>query len=72
MSTLRKVDAFASILNRAINNTLRVNSKWTEIYGTSIQGMFHLCKETWWIQIVWIIVTMILGALISILINKIL
>ena len=36
MSTLRKVDVFANLLNRAINNTLKVNSKWREIYGVSI------------------------------------
>lgn len=69
MSTLRKVDVFANILTRAINNTLKVNSKWTEIYGISIQGIFNFCKETWWTQIIWTIISLILGALISSLIN---
>lgn len=66
MSTLRKVDVFADILTLAINNTLKVNAKWTEIYGISIQGIFNLCKDTWWIQIVWTIISMILGALVSV------
>ena len=65
MSTLRKVDLFANILNRAINNTLVVKSKWTEIYGISVQGILNFCKETWWIQIIWTIVSIFLGALIG-------
>lgn len=63
MSTLRKVDVFAIILNQAVNNTLKVNSKWTEIYGVSIQGVLSFCKDTWWIQLIWTIVSMFLGAL---------
>ena len=65
MSTLRKVDVFANIINRAINNTLKVQSKWTEIYGVSIQGFLNFCKDTWWIQLIWTLVSMFLGALIS-------
>jgi len=65
MSTLRKVDVFANLLNRTINNTLKVNSKWYDIYGVSIQGIFNFCKETWWIQIIWTFLSMILGAIIS-------
>ena len=65
MSTLRKVDVFANILNRAVNNTLKVNSKWTEIYGVSIQGILNFCKDTWWIQLIWTIISMFLGALIG-------
>ena len=72
MSTLRKVDVFANILNRVINNKLKVNSKWTEIYGISVQGIFNFCKDTWWIQIIWTILSMILGAIIGSMIDKIL
>lgn len=71
MSTLRKVDVFASILNRAINNTLKVESTWKDIYGISIQGVLNYCKETWWIQIIWTIVSMILGGIIGALIAKV-
>lgn len=70
MSTLRKVDVFANILNRAINNTLKVNSKWTEIYGLSIQGVFYFCRDTWWIQLIWTVVSMFLGGLIGVLLGK--
>ena len=69
MSTLRKVDVFANILNRAINNTLKVKTKWYEIYGLSIQGIFNFCKDTWWIQFVWNILLLFAGALIGKLVS---
>lgn len=72
MSTLRKVDVFANILNRTINNTLKVNSKWKEIYGVSIQGILNYCKDTWWIQIIWTFLSMAIGAIIGEWIGKIL
>lgn len=71
MSTLRKVDVFANILNRAINNNLKVKSKWTDIYGISIQGFLNYCKDTWWIQLLWTLISMILGGVISVIIGKI-
>lgn len=71
MSTLRKVDVFADLLTRAINNTLKVNSKWYEIYGISVQGIFSFCKETWWIQIPWTLVSMVIGGVISTWISRI-
>ena len=70
MSTLRKVDVFANVLNRAINNTLKVNSKWTEIYGVSVQGIINVCKDTWWIQLIWTGVSMVLGAVIGELVSR--
>ncbi len=72
MSTLRKVYVFANILNRAINNTLKVNSRWTEIYGVSVQGVLNFCKETWWIQLLWTVVSMFFGALIGELVGNLL
>ncbi len=72
MSTLRKVYVFANILNRAINNTLKVNSRWTEIYGVSVQGVLNFCKETWWIQLIWTVVSMFFGALIGELVGNLL
>ena len=65
MSTLRKVDVFANILNRAINKSLKVKSKWYEIYGVSIQGVLNFCKDTWWIQLIWTVISLFLGALIG-------
>ena len=72
MSTLRKVDVFANILNRAINNTLKVKSKWYEIYGISVQGIFIFCKDTWWIQIIWTIISIMVGVVIERIIQMVL
>lgn len=72
MSTLRKVDAFASVLNLAIDNRLKVQSTWSQIHGFTIQGFLNYCKETWWIQIIWTFVSMVLGALIGIGIERLL
>lgn len=64
-STLRKVDVFADLLNRAIQNTLNVKTKWYEIYGISPQGLFDFLREKWWIQLLMYIVTLLLGALLG-------
>lgn len=70
-STLRKVDVFANILNRAINNTLKVQSKWHEIHGVSIQGIFNFCQEKWWVQVIWTIVSLVVGALLGVAFDRI-
>ena len=70
MSTLGKVDAFACVLNLAIDNNLKVKSTWSQIHGFTIQGFLNYCKETWWIQIIWTFVSMVLGALIGIWLEK--
>ena len=72
MSTLRKVDVFSNILTRTINNQLKVKSSWTEIYGISVQGILNYCKDTWWIQLIWTVISMFLGALISAFVGNIL
>lgn len=64
-STLRKVDVFADLLNRAIQGTLKVKTKWYEIYGISPQGIFEFCQERWWIQLIMYILTLLLGALLG-------
>lgn len=65
MSNLRKVHEFSTILNLAINNTLKVNSKWSDIYGLSIQGFFNFCDDTWWIKLIWTLISMFLGGVIG-------
>lgn len=64
-STLRKVDVFADLLNRAMQGTLKVQTKWYEIYGISPQGIFEFCKEKWWVQLIMYILTLLLGAVIG-------
>lgn len=69
LSTLRKVDLFASILNRAINGTLKTNSKWRDVYGLSLQGLFNFCKDIWWVQAIWSVFMIVLGALLDNLVD---
>ncbi len=70
MSTLRKVDVFANVLTRTINNSLKVKSKWHEIYGFSIQGFLNFCKDKWWIQLIWTVVTLVLGTILGEVLEK--
>lgn len=37
-----------------------------------IQGILNYCKDTWWIQLIWTIVSMFLGALIGEFVGNIL
>ncbi|MFI3214605.1 MAG: hypothetical protein R3Y24_14900 [Eubacteriales bacterium] len=60
-STLRKVDVFSNIINKVLNNTLIVKSKWKDKYGISIQSCFEVISKKWW----WSIVILFLGALIG-------
>lgn len=64
-STLRKVDVLANLINRAIDGTLKVSSKWWDIHGISPQGIFDYVIGKWWFQIIWTIISLVLGALIG-------
>lgn len=70
-STLRKVDVFADLLDRAIQGTLKVRSKWKDIYGISIQGFFNFCQDKWWIQLIISIVLLILGGIVGVFFDRI-
>ena len=64
-STLSKVDIYNNLLDRAIKGTLKTNAKWYEIYGITPQGIFEYCKDMWWIQLLWSIIMLVLGAYIG-------
>src|SRR5699024_10771883 len=61
LSTIRKLTIFNIFLEKAINNKLKVKSKWTDIYGWSPQGIYNAIKGKWWFAIL----TFILGTLIG-------
>jgi hypothetical protein len=44
-STLRKVDAFANIIERASDGSLKTNSTWKSIYGSYPAAFIELIKE---------------------------
>jgi hypothetical protein len=69
-STLRKVLIFTDIISRVNNNKLKVKSKWYEIYGYTPQGIFNLCSETWWIQLIINVVLLVLGAILGVVFDR--
>lgn len=44
-STLRKVDTFANIVERAADGSLKTNSNWKDIYGSYPAAVIELIKE---------------------------
>ena len=55
-STLAKVEMYSNIINAAINNTLKTNAKWYDIYGLTFQGVYKFITSTWWLSLIlWII-----------------
>lgn len=64
-STLRKVDIINAILERVAEGSLKTNAKITDIYGLNPQGLFELAKENWLISLIFSVLGLLLGALIS-------
>jgi hypothetical protein len=46
-STLRKVDVFCNLTQRAFDKTLKTNSTWKEAHGLSFQTLLYLAKKHW-------------------------
>jgi hypothetical protein len=47
MSTLRKVDVIADILNRIWDGTLKTNTSWKDRYGTTLGGIVEAVTDHW-------------------------
>lgn len=65
MSCGRKVHAFASIIDKTINNNLKVRTSWKQQYGTSFQSIYEMLREKWW----WSILTWFIGLIIGYIIS---
>ena len=46
-STLRKVDVFCNLAQRAFDKTLKVNTTWKEAHGLSFRTLLYLAKKHW-------------------------
>jgi len=44
-STLRKVDCLANLLGRTADQTLKTDSRWTEVYGLSFAALGEIIRE---------------------------
>ena len=64
-STLRKVDVFNTIFEKILDNSLETDAKINDIYGISLQGLFLLTQEHWLGCIIWTVITLILGGVVS-------
>lgn len=62
-STLRKVDLFSSIIFAAADGTLKTNSKWKDVYGLSLQGVFEALKDKWYFWVITIAISALIGFL---------
>lgn len=60
-STLRKVDVMESILKRTVEETIKVNSKWFQMYGLTPQGIYEAFKENWFASLILTIVGILIG-----------
>lgn len=60
-STLRKVCAISSILDKAVDNKLKVQSKWSEVHGVSAQSFFDYARNKWWGQIIIFVIGALIG-----------
>lgn len=67
--TLKKVDVFANIFNITINNTLKVNLKWNEIYVVYVQCSLKLLQR-YIMQPTYTIILMIICIVISKIFGK--
>jgi hypothetical protein len=66
LSTLRKVDAIADILNRIWDGTLRTNATWRRMYGSRVVGLVETVTDHWIYKLlgaIGIIVSLAVGAL---------
>lgn len=64
-STLRKVDVFANLIDRTIQNTLKTNSKWYQIYGITPQGIFEFSQQNWLCRIGLWLLTLVAGVILG-------
>lgn len=64
-SSLRKVNIIESIFKKVLDNNLKTNAKWYQVYGLSPQGVFEAGRENWIfnliIFILGVVLTLFLG-----------
>jgi hypothetical protein len=68
-STLAKVDVMENILKLTAEEDLKTKSKLFDIYGLNPQGIFELAKDNWLYSLIFVVLSTILGTVISNLIN---
>lgn len=54
-STLRKVDVMANIVGRALDGSLKTNTKWRDIAGWHVSSWVELAKDHWTVVLIGIV-----------------
>ncbi|WP_019555235.1 hypothetical protein [Propionispira raffinosivorans] len=70
LSTLSKTRVLDSFLSMAIENTLKTNSKFVQIYGYSPQALWTVSNEKWYFALLFAIVSFILGKYSDIIVSS--
>lgn len=70
MSTAGKVRMFSQMVDLAIDDTLKTNTKKIELYGIGLEAKWHYFKETKWFLTVSWLTTTIIGTLIGYFLPK--
>ena len=68
-STLAKVDVMENILKMTAEDDLKTKSKLRDIYGINPQGLFKLVKDHWLYSLILIVLSTILGIIVTNWIN---
>jgi hypothetical protein len=68
-STLAKVEVMENILKMTAEEDLKTKSKFLDIYGISPQGLFELAKDHWLYSLVLVVLSTILGIILTNWIN---
>jgi hypothetical protein len=68
-STASKVEAFATIVDLAAVNALKTNATWAGMYGLTIDGVLMFLESTWYGNLVFALLTLIVSKIIDRLIK---
>ncbi|MGL6099327.1 MAG: hypothetical protein ACRCZ9_09225 [Fusobacteriaceae bacterium] len=71
-STLRKIDVMSVIFEKLISGDLKQKANWKDIYGISLQGLHHLITDDVRFFMLWNMLILFVGAIISHYMSKIL
>jgi len=69
-STLRKVDALATVLEKSADNSLKTDANFFQIYGISLQGLHEMRREHWLFALICTLVGIFFSLLLTFIAHK--
>jgi len=64
-SLSRKISIVTQMLDLSYKNKLKTDSKWKDIYGISIQGIYEVWKDKWWFNLILFALGIFLGLILK-------